>query len=81
MKELGHIWYVDYVFFPAGMTFAQAVSRFNSNISYNGLLHAVTADVSYSVILTLCFIKQLWGNEGVKHLQLFSFIRNKTHNM
>ena len=30
----------------AGMTFAQAVSRFNSNITYSGLLHAVTADVS-----------------------------------
>ncbi|KAK2150998.1 hypothetical protein LSH36_380g05005 [Paralvinella palmiformis] len=28
----------------AGMTFAEAVSRFNSNISYSGLLHAVTAD-------------------------------------
>jgi len=31
---------------PAGMSFAEAVSRFNSNISYSGLLHAVTADVS-----------------------------------
>lgn len=29
---------------PAGMTFNDAVSRFNANISYNGLLHAVTAD-------------------------------------
>ena len=29
-----------------GMTFAEAVSRFNSNIAYSGLLHAVTADVS-----------------------------------
>lgn len=31
---------------PAGMSFAEATSRFNSNISYSGLLHAVTADVS-----------------------------------
>jgi len=30
---------------PAGMSFAEAVSRFNSNVSYSGLLHAVTADV------------------------------------
>ncbi|CAH1789259.1 unnamed protein product [Owenia fusiformis] len=29
---------------PVGMTFAEAVSRFNSNVSYSGLLHAVTAD-------------------------------------
>ena len=28
------------------MSFAEAVCRFNSNISYSGLLHAVTADVS-----------------------------------
>ena len=28
------------------MSFAEAVSRFNSNIAYSGLLHAVTADVS-----------------------------------
>ena len=27
-------------------TFAEAVERFNSNIPYNGLLHAVTQDVS-----------------------------------
>lgn len=31
---------------PVGMTFANAVERFNANISYSGLLHAVTADVS-----------------------------------
>ncbi|KAJ8321004.1 hypothetical protein KUTeg_002591 [Tegillarca granosa] len=29
---------------PIGMTFEEAVSRFNSNISYSGLLHAVTQD-------------------------------------
>ena len=31
---------------PAGMTFSMAVDRFNGNVSYSGLLHAVTADVS-----------------------------------
>ena len=35
----------------AGMTFSEAVLRFNSNVSYSGLLHAVTADVSTSLIL------------------------------
>ena len=29
-----------------GMTVSEAVSRFNSNVSYSGLLHAVTGDVS-----------------------------------
>ncbi|XP_056011194.1 dnaJ homolog subfamily C member 13-like isoform X2 [Ostrea edulis] len=29
---------------PVGTTFEQCVSRFNSNISYSGLLHAVTQD-------------------------------------
>ena len=29
---------------PVGMTFDEVVSRFNSNISYSGLLHAVTQD-------------------------------------
>lgn len=29
---------------PANMTFAEAVTRFNCNVSYSGLLHAVTAD-------------------------------------
>ncbi|KAL5005925.1 hypothetical protein ScPMuIL_017083 [Solemya velum] len=29
---------------PAGMSFDTAVARFNSNISYSGLLHAVTQD-------------------------------------
>jgi DnaJ homolog subfamily C member 13 len=33
---------------PPGMTFGEAVSRMNCNISYSGLLHAVTADVSIS---------------------------------
>ena len=32
---------------PAGMTYAEAVYRMNSNISYSGLLHAVTADVRH----------------------------------
>ena len=27
--------------------FFEAVSRFNSNVAYSGLLHAVTQDVSY----------------------------------
>ena len=31
---------------PGTMTFLEAVHRFNCNISYSGLLHAVTADVS-----------------------------------
>ena len=34
----------NFFFLPA--TFAEAVERFNSNIPYNGLLHAVTQDVS-----------------------------------
>lgn len=29
---------------PAGWTFDDAVNRFNANVSYNGLLHAVTQD-------------------------------------
>ena len=37
---------------PAGMSFAEAVSRFNSNVSYSGLLHAVTADVCYTTGLS-----------------------------
>ena len=32
--------------FSVSATFAEAVERFNSNIPYNGLLHAVTQDVS-----------------------------------
>lgn len=32
--------------FSVGLTFDQSVSRFNSNVSYSGLLHAVTQDVS-----------------------------------
>lgn len=35
--------------FSASATFAEAVERFNSNIPYNGLLHAVTQDVSTAV--------------------------------
>jgi len=30
---------------PGNMSFNEAVVRFNSNISYSGLLHAVTAEV------------------------------------
>lgn len=30
---------------PPGWTFAEAVERFNVNVSYSGLLHAVTAEV------------------------------------
>jgi len=55
--ESHHLKFIQNV--PAGMTFAEAVSRFNSNVSYSGLLHAVTADVcpfasvSHSVCLCL----------------------------
>jgi len=38
---------------PAGMSFAETVSRFNCNVSYSGLLHAVTADVC-TVIVSFC---------------------------
>ena len=31
---------------PPGWTFMEAVERFNANVSYSGLLHAVTAEVS-----------------------------------
>jgi len=41
--ESQHLKFIQNV--PAGMSFAEAVSRFNSNVSYSGLLHAVTADV------------------------------------
>jgi len=41
--ESQHLKFIQNV--PAGMNFAEAVSRFNSNVSYSGLLHAVTADV------------------------------------
>lgn len=30
---------------PPGWNFAEAIERFNSNVSYSGLLHAVTAEV------------------------------------
>lgn len=33
---------------PIGMPVAEAISRFNSNISYSGLLHAVTADTLFA---------------------------------
>ena len=44
--ESQHLKFIQNV--PAGMSFAEAVSRFNSNVSYSGLLHAVTADVCTS---------------------------------
>ena len=31
---------------PAGWTYVHAVHRFNANVSYSGLMHAVTGDVS-----------------------------------
>jgi len=31
---------------PSNIDFAMAVNRFNCNISYSGLLHAVTAEVT-----------------------------------
>ena len=31
--------------------FFEAVSRFNSNVAYSGLLHAVTQDVSYLSVI------------------------------
>jgi len=40
---------------PVGMNFAEAVSRFNCNVSYSGLLHAVTADVR-SLSFVLLFV-------------------------
>ena len=43
--ESQHLKFIQNV--PAGMSFAEAVSRFNSNVSYSGLLHAVTADVCF----------------------------------
>ncbi|KAL8616890.1 hypothetical protein ACOMHN_041809 [Nucella lapillus] len=33
---------------PAGMSMEQAVNRFNANVSYSGLLHAVTADALFA---------------------------------
>jgi len=34
---------------PPGMTFGEAVARLNCNISYSGLLHAVTAEVRFLI--------------------------------
>ena len=31
---------------PIGWTYSEAVHRFNANVSYSGLLHAVTGEVS-----------------------------------
>ena len=44
------------VMLAVGMTFAEAVSRFNSNIAYSGLLHAVTADVSNTCIMMVVIV-------------------------
>lgn len=38
---------------PPGWTFADAVSRFNANVSYSGLTHAVTQEVEYFMFLSL----------------------------
>jgi len=46
--ESQHLKFIQNV--PAGMSFAEAVSRFNSNVSYSGLLHAVTADVCHVLL-------------------------------
>lgn len=32
---------------PPGWTFAESIERFNANVSYSGLLHAVTAEVCF----------------------------------
>ena len=40
-----------WLYISVGMSFEEAVSRFNSNVSYSGLLHAVTGDVSISFFL------------------------------
>ena len=58
-------------------TFAEAVERFNSNIPYNGLLHAVTQDVStvgHSVspfVSVSCFVTNFFFL--VLNCQLFVF--------
>ena len=44
------------IFFFLAATFAEAVERFNSNIPYNGLLHAVTQDVSTVCPGHLCLL-------------------------
>ena len=44
-----------------GTTVAEAVSRFNSNVSYSGLLHAVTGDVSK-------FDEHCKFNKALKHI-------------
>lgn len=46
--------------FLAGMTFGQAVQRFNSNIPYSGLLHAVTAEVSSGMVEPRFEIHWMW---------------------
>ena len=35
---------------PPGWNFAEAVSRFNANIAYSGLIHAVTQEVCKLVL-------------------------------
>ena len=34
---------------PPGWSFPEAISRFNANVSYSGLTHAVTQDVSSEI--------------------------------
>ena len=38
------------LFISGNMTFKEAVMRFNANVSYSGLLHAVTQDVGYTFV-------------------------------
>ena len=54
---------------PEGMTFNTAVIRFNSNVSYSGLLHAVTQDVSGSI-----FMSSTLAGEVKIDLALFKFV-------
>lgn len=44
---------------PLGWTYVEALERFNANVSYSGLLHAVTGEVnSQEFVLNadLCFL-------------------------
>ncbi len=47
--EAAHLKFVTAT--PPGWTFAEAVSRFNANVSYSGLAHAVTQEVSTVIAL------------------------------
>ena len=59
------------LYVAAGMTVEQAVNRFNANISYSGLLHAVTADVSTGQHLHNC-VSWLCMYGETSHLLLLS---------